>query len=136
MLELSVLQPTTYLLFISFVKVSLLHDSLVGSQTRVCWCHVFFHLVKRAHKVCETIHCFTSWSVKRGGRGRKREEWGGVENEEERREVEEEERKKREEGRRRGREKREERKEVGERERNEGKEGKMNRCPTHFYVFY
>ena len=93
MLKLSVLQPITYLLFISFVKVSFLHDSLVGSQTRVCWCHAFFHLVKRAHKVCETIHCFTSWSVKRGRRGRKREEWEEVENEEERREVEEEERK-------------------------------------------
>ena len=35
-----------YLLCISFVEVTVLHYSLVGSQTRVCWCHAFFHSLR------------------------------------------------------------------------------------------
>ena len=44
-----------YLHSVCFVKVSLLHDSLVRTESRVCWSHSLFHFIQRTGEWREVV---------------------------------------------------------------------------------
>lgn len=52
-----------HLFCVGKVKVLLLHDAYVWSETTICWCHTFFWLIKRTYKLGEAIDELAAGSV-------------------------------------------------------------------------